>query len=423
MLSWELPPRFRWTLAARPSKIKGCQAAIIAPPIRPLHPGETNLPEPQLRPRSNRRVLVLGGGVSGLTSAICLRQRGFEVTVVAGQFAPRVTSTVAGALWEWPPAVCGHHVDLLSLERSKQWCRASLQRFIELAENPSTGVFLRPVTFYFRRPLSEQPGQMHKLNELRRVVGDAEHDAGLIEAQGINPRLGYRDAYRHLAPMIDTDAYLRWLMEETVRLGCQIEQRMLSGRLADQAAPLRQEYGACAIVNCTGLGAKELTEDETLYPLRGALIRVHNDGRTMPRITAAHCVSNDGSGDNRGFIFVVPRGNDMLLLGGLAEPHESQLDVGLHNYDPIREMHARCVEFLPLLSQAVVDSAEPVRVGLRPFRDHVRLEREPGRNIVHNYGHGGSGVTLSWGCADDAANLVASLMGSTSSHPEAAHRP
>ena len=65
--------------------------------------------------RVGGRVLVIGAGVSGLTSALCLRRRGFEVTVVADRFAPLVTSVVAGALWEWPPAVCGYHQDQVSL--------------------------------------------------------------------------------------------------------------------------------------------------------------------------------------------------------------------------------------------------------------------------------------------------------------------
>jgi D-amino-acid oxidase len=74
-------------------------------------------------------------------------------------------------------------------------------------------------------------------------------------------------------------------------------------------------------------------------------------------------------------------------------------------------MYRRCVEFLPALAAAEVDAAEPVRVGLRPFRrGGVRLGREPGRRLVHNYGHGGSGVTLSWGCALEAAELVEGLV-------------
>jgi D-amino-acid oxidase len=53
-----------------------------------------------------------------------------------------------------------------------------------------------------------------------------------------------------------------------------------------------------------------------------------------------------------------------------------------------------------------------VRVGLRPARPAVRLETEgtPGGVIVHCYGHGGAGVTLSWGCAEEVADVVARLL-------------
>jgi D-amino-acid oxidase len=47
--------------------------------------------------------------------------------------------------------------------------------------------------------------------------------------------------------------------------------------------------------------------------------------------------------------------------------------------------------------------------GVRPYRNvSYRLEAEPtsSKLIVHNYGHGGAGITLSWGCADKVRNIV-----------------
>jgi D-amino-acid oxidase len=359
-------------------------------------------------PRSNhskRAIVVLGAGVIGLTSALVLRRKGYPVTVVADRFAPHVTSVVAGALWEWPPAVCGRHEDEVSLARAKGWCQTSYRTFTELSHDPLTGVFVRPVTFYFRRPIAEDPAQRKKMNELADKVRGFRHDAGLLAENGVNPRLGLRDAYEHAAPMIDTDTYMRWLLGAVRDAGCTVVQRKVSGPLRAQAARLTREYAASVLVNCTGLGARELG-DESLFPLRGALIRVRNDCRSMPRLTRAHCVANDGSGR---FLFVVPRGDDRVVLGGLAEPGEWNLDVGLHNYEPIRAMLQGCIEFLPVLATAEIDASEPVRVGLRPFRAAgVRLEVEEGEApIIHNYGHGGSGVSFSWGCAAEAADLVA----------------
>jgi D-amino-acid oxidase len=360
-----------------------------------------------------RGVLVIGAGVSGLTTAYCLRQEGAAVTVLADRFAPRVTSVVAGALWEWPPAVCGHHRDPGSLERSKRWCAESLAVFTNLAANPSTGVHLRPANFYFHEPVAQNSQQLAKMHELAGHVRRFRHDAALIQAHGIGPGLGLRDAYTHLAPMIDTDVYMRWLLDECRRLGCRIVEGPVAGLRNAEADKLARRFEAEIVVNCAGLGAREFG-DAAVYPLRGALVRVRNDGRARPRITEAHCVSRVAPNMGPGFLFVVPRGEDWLVLGGLAEPDAWGLDVGLDNHEPIRAMYRRCVEFLPALRDAEIDAAEPVRVGLRPARlGGVRLEIEPGTRIVHNYGHGGSGVTFSWGCAREVVELIASrLVGS-----------
>ena len=353
---------------------------------------------------------MLGAGVSGLTSALCLKERGFDPTVVAEKFAPSVTSVVAGALWESPPAVCGFQTDHAALKRAREWSRISYRRFASLGRDSQTGVFMRTVNFYFRRPVAENPRQLSKMNDLRQHVDGFIHDRSLAAANSVNPEFGINDAYAHQAPMIDTDAYMSWLLERVRQAGCRIICRKISGSLRGQESSLRREFSAEAIVNCAGLGARELAGDE-VYPVRGALVRIRNDGRAMPRITEAHCVSRDDASDEPGFVFIVPRGHDMLVLGGLAEPDEWEMNIGLDNYAPLRRVYERCVDFLPVLKRGQIDGAEPARVGLRPFRrDYVRLEREPGTRIVHNYGHGGSGVTLSWGCASEVAETVGRML-------------
>jgi D-amino-acid oxidase len=211
--------------------------------------------------------------------------------------------------------------------------------------------------------------------------------------------------------MVDTDRYLSWLHKQVALAGCTLVLGHLSGDLRSQEQQLRREFAADLIVNCTGLGAYELAGDKDLCPHRGAVIRIENTGKYMPRITAAHCVANDPSTDHQDMIFIVPRGGDRLLLGGLVEPSQWGTNVGL-DYAPIRDLLQRNVEFLPALAGATLDQAEPVRVGLRPFRGQsVRLEHEPGTAIIHNYGHGGAGVSLSWGCAEHVATLAAQLLG------------
>ena len=109
-------------------------------------------------------MLVIGGGVVGMTSALQLLQKGYKVTVVAKEYASpvagvgeRITSEIAGALWEWPPAVCGRHTDEKSLERSKVWCMDSYGKFMELAMNPKeTGAYLRQSVFYFKDKVSSR---------------------------------------------------------------------------------------------------------------------------------------------------------------------------------------------------------------------------------------------------------------------------
>ena len=357
---------------------------------------------------TDANILVIGAGVSGLTTAICLREAGFNVVIAADRFAPDLTSIVAGALWEWPPAVCGHHGAPRSLERSKEWCMTSYDKFKQMYADfgsEETGIYLRDVYFYFKYVLESQPSDLGKMNELKDKVDGFERGLHIVnDSIDLSFQGGIKDAYKHMAPMVDTDVYMKWLLRYAQDIGCEIVHQKITINVVENEQELLRRFNAKAIVNCAGLGSIVTTGDSSMHPLRGALVRVKNQGGV---VKDAHCISHDRSSDDeQDIVFIVPRGDDLVVLGGLAQ--QDQWDTKLSLEVPIiRQMYDGCLQFLEELKELPLDEQEPVRTGLRPCTEkNVCLERVPNTRIFYNYGHGGSGVTLSWGCSQEIVQMV-----------------
>ncbi|WP_367319527.1 FAD-dependent oxidoreductase [Streptomyces sp. HUAS ZL42] len=308
-------------------------------------------------------VVVVGGGVIGLTTAVVLAERGRRVRVWTRDPVERTTSAVAGALW-WP-----YHID--PVERARPWALRSLDRYQESAERPGlTGVRMVEGVLG-ETDLDKAVEWIHaRLPGLRAAT--AEEYAGT----GVWARL----------PLIDMTVHLPWLRERLLKAGGSVEERTVAA-LAEVDAPV--------VVNCTGLGARDLVPDPSVRPVRGQLVVVENPGiRTW-------LVSTDAEGE-MAYFFPQP---GRLLLGGTAEDDEWSQEP-----DPAvaEAIVRRCAALRPEIAGARILEH---RVGLRPARDTVRLDREllpDGRVLVHNYGHGGAGVTVAWGCAEEAAALAAS---------------
>jgi D-amino-acid oxidase len=190
----------------------------------------------------------------------------------------------------------------------------------------------------------------------------------------------YQDGWCFTAPVVEMPVYLRWLAHRLVAAGGTVT------RMALPALPTHAEI----VVNCAGLGAVGLAHDTAMLPVRGQVVLVEQIGLDQWWLDAS------------GPTYVVPRAGDIVVGGTDGE--------GEWDRRPDRNVAAAILERARMLVPEL-EAAKVVahRVGLRPVRPTVRLEAEPGPSggtVIHCYGHGGAGVTASWGCADEVAALV-----------------
>ena len=309
-------------------------------------------------------MIIIGGGVSGLSTGIRLLEAGHAVQIWARDLPPHTTSNIAAAIW-YPYKAFPESLVL-------GWAATTFAAFSALEGEPNAGVVLREGHELFPFAVAD-PWWKAAVPQFRRAA-----------AGDLPP--GYIAGYVFAAHVIEMDAYLPFLLRRFAELGGQIAQRPV--QQLDEALNVSD-----VVINCAGLGARTLLPDPLMQPIRGQVVRVAQVG--IERFTL------DDHGP-AGVTYIVPRAND-IILGGVAEEGRDSLTIEPPTATAILE---RCAVLEPRLQQATILEH---RVGLRPGRPTVRLEREQAINgaiLIHNYGHGGAGVTLSWGCADAVVRLV-----------------
>ena len=306
------------------------------------------------------RCVVVGAGVSGLSSAIRLLEKGHEVIVLSDKFSPETVSDVAAAIW-YPFLTA-------PADRADKWGIATYRELERLAsDSPEAGVKMRDGREYLRG-VSELPSWRDEISSFRVL------DAGEIPE-------GYVYGWEFRAPVIEMPLYMPWLKEGVISLGGAFRQELvsdLSGVDCD------------VVVNCVGLGARELCDDQEVRPVRGQVIFVKQD----PGV--GHFDQQPET-----LAYTIPR-SDVTVLGGTAQIDDWGAEIREEDNDLIL---SKVEAMWPDLDREKIIGGA---VGLRPSRSEVRLEEEilGDKRVIHNYGHGGAGVTLSWGCADEVSSLV-----------------
>jgi D-amino-acid oxidase len=308
--------------------------------------------------------VVVGAGISGLTSALALRDRGLRVRIMADRPPTASTSSLAAAVWF--PTRAGPR------DRVLDWGARTYAALADQARAGVPGIVMRESLMLFREP-PDRPWW-------------ADAVGGVRPAEPAELPPGYRHGLRFTVPLAEMPRYLPWLLDRFGAGGGQVEYRRLRriDELADQAP---------VVVNCSGLGARTLVGDLSVIAVRGQVVRVTNPGVRLSVRDEEH---------PEGRAYVHPRTHD-CILGGTLEEGSWDRRVDAATADAILR---RCRDLVPALADAQV--LEHV-VGLRPARPAVRLEltrTTGGQRVIHNYGHGGSGITLSWGCAQDVAALA-----------------
>jgi D-amino-acid oxidase len=325
----------------------------------------------------DRYVAIIGAGVSGLTCGVVLAERGYRTAIFAKETGQQTTSAAAAAIW-FP-----YHV-----EPAKGVVPLALRTFdllADLARVPETGVAMLELQQFSRTSEIQIPDWAIQFGA-RSLSSVA---TGLWPVRDRAQRSGYsfKSGFSLCVPLTDTTIYLDYLATRFRNAGGEIHANVRFEKVED----VDRKFGL--VINCAGIGARELVQDVDLEPHRGQVAIV-------PRIDRLSCAIVC---DDAPLMYAIPRTND-CVFGGTNEIDENLAA------DPATT--ARIVAECSHVLNIDKPKALAERVGLRPFRKSgVRLERDQlsdGRTVIHNYGHGGAGFTLSWACAEAVCGLTLS---------------
>ncbi|XP_066590478.1 D-aspartate oxidase [Prorops nasuta] len=329
------------------------------------------------------RVSIVGAGVIGLTTAVAVKESfpNYEVTIFSDSFSPNTTGDGSAGLWT-PYLISG-----TPEQNIYRWSKKThdwFEQFWKSGLALESGIQLIP----FCR-VSDDPDKFRNKDFTKIVYGARELTIPELNKLNLQHKTSYQSGWSFITYTCEPVLLLPWLTKKLLKMKCLFVERKINSleELANEGFQL--------IINCTGLGAKELVHDKTVVPIRGQVFRVQ-----APWVKQGFSVENEDS------FYIIPNINS-IVLGGTHQ--ENDYDCSERASDS-KHIYEGCCRINESLKDAKILKQW---VGLRPSRPAVRLDSEILKTpenkeytVIHNYGHGGSGVTLCWGCAVDVVGIM-----------------
>ncbi|ODV86583.1 hypothetical protein CANARDRAFT_6169 [[Candida] arabinofermentans NRRL YB-2248] len=372
------------------------------------------------------KIVVIGAGVVGLTSALQLARKGHKVTIIAkelpGDFSDFYTSPYAGAFF----------IHIASLKNPEFLDElqdiSSYYEFLEIAEkDPTSGVTQRETNVYIPRM------SMHEENYEGPWFKDLVRDYAIIPVEEYPDGAAQDDivfAFKYTGFIINPVQYLHYLLSQCIKHGVNYMRRTLTDISSAKEFFIEPtkltSYGpafganiespknnvnfssADLVVNCTGLMGPELNskDADNNLPIKGQTLLVENSAE---KIIVVEPMDKDFPTES---LYILPRKGYGTLLTGTYLYNDKSL-----NFDPLltERIKERSLRYAPELTNSLfmrncTDLTEVKQfIGIRPGRKGgVNLTRdiENGVDIVHNYGSGHSGYQNSYGLAHKVLQLV-----------------
>lgn len=338
---------------------------------------------------------IIGGGIQAASTGVLLESLGIDTQLISREFAyltgedvPTVASNYASAS-VFPVAVETEE----SQEDLIEACEASFKPFHETGSVP-----VRTQTHYY---LYEEPRD-EELAVPPRM--DAQHVSTYNQPLPTRRGESISDGYVCTEYMVEMPEYMPLLFASYAELGGELTQQQVSREYLDS---LPGEY----IINCTGYGSRDLFNDDSMRAMKGHILQVPYDGDAP--LEFSYTYTPRGKSE---YTYMYPRTETLVfdgsylpgdIIGGTwqGESPENPLVI---DGEPVPERLVTVNEDIMRNRVEFTRDDIAVKYGFRPYReDGVRIEQVG--DVIHNYGHGGAGVSLSWVSAKRVAEYIADV--------------